>query len=315
MSVLKLHLYKKRSHCYVQSMYDTPKRERRKHLADTMNFYAVIVTLFLVGVFVEHADGVRLGTFNIQSLGDNKMARPHVVDVLQRILSRYDLVMIQELRTPKVDAINALLLAVNTYSAQTYKMVVGPRVGRSTSKEQYVFFYRADKFEVMDQYSYVEANDEFEREPYIVRFHSLTSSSLPNDFAVANIHTKPGYRYTRHEVNALVTVYDDIMTTWPGLEDVIITGDYNADCKYIKKSYWPTIQLRTQKRFYWATPDDADTTVSSTTDCAYDRFVLAGSKMTASLPSSVVFYYDKEYNLDEASAKEVSDHYPVELTF
>ena len=41
---------------------------------------------------------------------------------------------------------------------------------------------------------------------------------LPNDFAVANIHTKPGYRYTRHEVNALVTVYDDIMSTWPGLE-------------------------------------------------------------------------------------------------
>ena len=52
-----------------------------------MNFYAVIVTLFLVGVFVEHADGVRLGTFNIQSLGDNKMARPHVVDVLQRVIN------------------------------------------------------------------------------------------------------------------------------------------------------------------------------------------------------------------------------------
>ena len=54
-------------------------------------------------------------------------------------------------------------------------------------------------------------------------------------------------------------------------QDVIITGDFNADCDYVRPSYWPTIRLRTDKRFLWLTPDSADTTVSSTTDCAYDR--------------------------------------------
>lgn len=42
-------------------------------------------------------------------------------------------------------------------------------------------------------------------------------TGLPSDFAVVNIHTKPGYKYTRHELNALVDVYDHIVNTW-GLE-------------------------------------------------------------------------------------------------
>ncbi|XP_038077129.1 deoxyribonuclease-1-like [Patiria miniata] len=229
------------------------------------------------------------------------------------ILSRYDLVMVQELRSSSPDPINELLSGLNQYSSKNYGMVVGPREGRSSTKEQYVFFYRTDLFRVKDQYAYVEKNDEFEREPYIVRFESLTSSSLPTDFAVVNIHTKPGYKYTRYEVDALADVYDDVVSKW-GLTDVIITGDYNADCDYVKASYWPTIRLRTESRFYWLTPDEADTTVSNT-DCAYDRFVLAGSKMTANLPSSRVFYFDNAYGLDQDTAKTVSDHYPIELTF
>ena len=40
------------------------------------------------------------------------------------------------------------------------------------------------------------------------------ATGLPSDFAVVNIHTKPGYKVTRYEVDALVDVYDYIVNAW-----------------------------------------------------------------------------------------------------
>ncbi|XP_022084573.1 uncharacterized protein LOC110975984 [Acanthaster planci] len=285
----------------------------RKRPAYTMRFHAVFGLCFLAVILVGSGAAVEVASFNIKKLGDSKMNKPHVVAILHQILSRYDLVMIQELTASTPDAITTLLNGLNVYSGKHYQMIVGPREGRTKAKEEYVFFYRADLFLVKDHYAYVEKKDEFERQPYIVRFNSLTPTSLPSDFAVVNIHTKPGYKYTRYEIDALVDVYDDVVDKWD-LQDVIITGDYNADCSYVRPSYWPTIRLRTQSRFRWLTPDDADTTVASN-DCAFDRFVLVGSKMTAANPSFRVFKFDSEYGLDNSFANEVSDHYPIELTF
>ena len=54
-----------------------------------------------------------------------------------------------------------------------------------------------------------------------------------------------------------------------GGESVIVLGDLNADCSYLRAS--DNISFR-QPGYFWVVDDNSDTTVSKT-DCAYDRFI------------------------------------------
>ncbi|XP_071941425.1 deoxyribonuclease-1-like [Antedon mediterranea] len=260
---------------------------------------------------------VKFSAFNIQTFGQSKMGKPEVVDKLVKIIMRYDLVLIQEIRDSSGTSIVQLLNDVNAESSSDpYEVAIGSRVGRSSYKEQYAFFYKRSKLTVSDTYEYEDGIegydppiDEFIREPFVVRFSS--PSTQVNDFAIIPIHTTPDAAET--EIDSLTDVYDDVVCKW-GLEDVIIAGDFNADCSYVTKSEWPFIRLRTQTRFDWLISDDEDTTVS-TTDCAYDRFVIAGSNLKSSYQtgSAGIFDFENAYGLTYAEAKDVSDHYPIEM--
>ena len=48
-------------------------------------------------------------------------------------------------------------------------------------------------------------------------------------------------------------------------------GDFNADCAYVTEDQFNDIELWTDSRFKMLISNDADTTVSTNTDCAYDR--------------------------------------------
>ena len=80
------------------------------------------------------------------------------------------------------------------------------------------------------------------------------------------IHTSP--RSAVSEIDALDSVHSDVVSRWH-IEDVLIMGDFNADCSYVTKSKSSKLKLRSAK-YYWWIGDDVDTTVAAT-DCAYDR--------------------------------------------
>lgn len=56
---------------------------------------------------------------------------------------------------------------------------------------------------------------------------------------------------------------------------MILLGDLNADCSYLKET--DPISLK-DPAYIWLIGDDADTTVSQT-DCAYDRFICKSPTM------------------------------------
>ncbi|CAI9566139.1 unnamed protein product, partial [Staurois parvus] len=99
------------------------------------------------------------------------------------------------------------------------------------------------------------------------------------------------------------------------MEDIIILGDYNAGCNYVKSTHWPMIRLRHEPSLQWLIGDNADTTVSTNTNCPYDRIVVGGSSLQNSIVpgSAKVFNYQESYGLTYEEAKAVSDHYPVEV--
>ncbi|XP_048586768.1 deoxyribonuclease-1 isoform X2 [Nematostella vectensis] len=247
--------------------------------------------------------------FNIRVFGTTKMRTPGVPDILVKILLRYDIVLIQEIRDSSQTAMPLLLQNLNSASSSPYKMAISERLGRTSSKEQYAYVYRSDLVSVVSKYVYSDPKDLFEREPFIVHFRSSTTAI--KDFALVGIHTKPSD--AANEISNLVDVYDDVRVRW-AMDDVIILGDFNAACDYMRDSDWRVNSLFTDQRFSWLITDCVDTTTGGGA-CAYDRFVAAGAAMkSAVVPNSPGrFAFDKEYNLTEIVTDQVSDHYPIEM--
>ena len=82
------------------------------------------------------------------------------------------------------------------------------------------------------------------------------------------------------EISNLVQAFDWAVQQYR-TQDVMVLGDYNAGCSYVRARDWPNIPLRTQKRFTWIVPDDMDTT-SMSTHCAYDGYVMAVMRSSSS---------------------------------
>lgn len=87
------------------------------------------------------------------------------------------------------------------------------------------------------------------------------------DIVFIGAHAKPDD--AANEVDKLVDVYDYFMKRWRS-PNVIIMGDFNAACDYVRDKDWPNIRLATDQRFWWLIDDSEDTTVQGSR-CAYDR--------------------------------------------
>ena len=91
-------------------------------------------------------DRIFIASFNIQVLGESKMSKPGVVEILAHVIRQFDVVAIQEVRAKSDDILPRLVAAVNADGSQ-YNFLIGPRLGRTVSKEQYAFVYDTMRIE------------------------------------------------------------------------------------------------------------------------------------------------------------------------
>ncbi|XP_078483452.1 deoxyribonuclease gamma-like isoform X2 [Ciona intestinalis] len=266
----------------------------------------LILLLTLCSMKVESLDELVISAFNIKVFGQSKISKPEVVDVIIKILSRYDLVIVQEIRDIQETAFPTLVEQLNEGGGVNYTWFTGPRVGRTSSKEQYGFVYRPDKLELLAKFQYNDTDDVFEREPIITRFRWLGGGG--REFTLIPMHAKPTDAVA--EMNGLLQVYMDAVDVYGN--NTIILGDLNADCSYVCQSCWDSVGLRTDPTFHWLVGDDVDTTVSNT-DCAYDRIIVAGSDLIDLACDGDTYRFDVALNLTQDQALDVSDHYPVEF--
>ena len=85
---------------------------------------------------------------------------------------------------------------------------------------------------------------------------------------LGGIHIKPSDAV--EETAYLTEVFDQAKHTF-NTNNIIIMGDFNADCSYFPKKAWSDLEIRNNPKFHWLIGDDIDTTVRISTDCAYDR--------------------------------------------
>ena len=251
-------------------------------------------------------DTIKIANFNIQIFGITKADKPGVMDILARTITEFDIVAIQEIRDASGTAIVDLENEVDALG-EDYTTIVGPRLGRTSSKEQYAYMFRTNLIEYIDAYTFDDsASDDFHREPLIAQFQATNGNF---DFVLVTLHTDPDE--ATEEINALLSVVTDAKNYFAE-KDVIILGDLNADCSYFDEDDYDN-PMRADG-YTWLIDNDMDTNLAASS-CTYDRIIILDDSLSDFTGDADVYRFDDIYNLAEDDAKDVSDHYPVWAEF
>ena len=255
---------------------------------------------------VSSANTLAIANFNIQVFGVAKAGKPEVMKTLGKIITRFDIVAIQEIRDKSGRAIKALEREVDALG-KDYTVITGPRLGRTSSKEQYAYIYRTEALEYIEAYTYEDEDDTFHRPPFIARFMARGGDF---SFVLITVHTDPDE--ATEEIEALPKVVDSARNHFPREPHLIILGDLNADCAYYDERN-KTGALRDES-YRWLITNTMDTNLAAS-QCTYDRIIITAETTPYTTGHANIFRFDTEYGLSRAQAKRVSDHYPVFALF
>ena len=250
-------------------------------------------------------DALLVCSFNIQVFGESKLAKPEVVEVLARVVRMFDIVAIQEVRAKSDSVVPTFVQAVNADGSR-YHWVIGPRLGRTVSKEQYTFVYDTGRVEVDPSSVGTAPNpgDKMHRPPMFARFR--TRANPPESaftFWMVDIHTDPDE--VPQEVDALADVFVAMQHARPDEDDVILLGDLNAaPNQFGRITQIPNIG--------WAV---SGTTTNTRRNKTYDNIIFSRAATAEYLGRWGVLDLQSTFRLSLDDALKVSDHNPVWAAF
>jgi len=255
--------------------------------------------------FERRGETIRIASFNIQVFGENKLARPEVTRVLVQIIRHFDVVAVQEIRAKTQDVLPQLLELVNAEGAH-YDFVIGPRLGRTSSKEQYAFIFDAASIECDREsvYTVDDPDDLLHREPLVAGFRVRgPPTSEAFTFTLIDIHTDPDEIAT--ELNVLDDVFRAVRNDGRGEDDVILLGDLNSDDHHLG-------ELGQMGYLTWAISGVATNTRGTK---LYDNVLFDTRATTEYTGRAGVVDVLREFNLSMQQALAVSDHLPIWAEF
>lgn len=263
------------------------------------------------------SEKITIASWNIENFGRKKAEDNEKMACIAENLSRYDITAVQEIsnvleqsdngcprnqgKCPKNSDCGLVGRALEDALGRTgrnYGFVFSPQV----KDERYLFVFDKDTIIPIETRLAYDDKDScicdpngigrMARQPFIGYFRAHNF-----DFKLMTAHTSPNRNMA--ELEALAYFFEQEAQ---GREkDICVLGDLNADCSYLKDS---DISLRNFLLF-WAIPDYADTTVSST-NCAYDRIILT---------ESMKKQFTGRWGVAKNTPKAVSDHHLVWAEF
>jgi deoxyribonuclease-1-like protein len=248
---------------------------------------------------------IKIASFNIQVFGRSKLAKAAVMQVLCDVARRFDVIAIQEIRAREDDIVPRFVQQLNA-AGRRYDFLIGPRLGRTSSKEQYAFVYDTATIEAdrAALYTVEDRADLLHREPLVGSFR--VRGPAPQDaftFTLVNAHTDPD-EVTR-EVAALAGVFRAVRNDGRGEDDIILLGDLNADEQNLGT-------LTTLPNITWIVSGIPTNTRGSHT---YDNILFNRVATSEFTGLSGVIDLMREYQLTLDAALEVSDHLPIWAEF
>jgi deoxyribonuclease-1-like protein len=250
-------------------------------------------------------DSILVASFNIQVFGEAKLAKPQVVDVLTRVVRRFDIVAVQEVRAKSDSVVPTFVNAINADGSR-YQYVIGPRLGRTSSKEQYTFIYDSTRIEIDPSSVATLPNpgDKLHRPPLRARFRVRTNPPEAGfSFWLVDIHTDPDE--VPQEVDALADAFVSMRSVIPDEDDVILLGDLNAGPPQFGR-------IKQIPGIGWAV---SGTTTNTRRSKTYDNLIFDRTATTEYTGRWGVLDLQETFGLPLDKALEVSDHNPVWAAF
>lgn len=248
---------------------------------------------------------IKIASFNIQVFGTSKLKKPEVMDVLCKVIRRFDVVAIQEVRSTDDSVVPRFVEMINADGSH-YDFVIGPRLGRTNSKEQYAFIFKTDTMGVdrRSVYTVPDPRDLLHREPLVARFQVQgPPADQAFSFSLVNIHTDPDE--TRSELDALADVFAAVQRNGSGEDDVILLGDLNVDDRHLGRlGQLPGI-----------THALTGVTTNTRKNKMYDNIIFARHATTEYTGRCGVLDLMAEFNLSMSQALQISDHMPIWAEF
>jgi len=251
------------------------------------------------------AGSLRIGSFNIQVFGESKIEQREVVEILVHVARRYDVLAIQEVRTKNPAVLRRFVEAINS-NGRRYDYVLGPRLGRTSSKEQYAFVFDTERVEIDRDavYTVDDPDDLLHREPLVVPFRTrMVSPERAFTFTLINVHTDPDE--VKAELNVLDDAFRAVQRDGRNEDDVLMLGDFNADSAHLG-------ELSLMPELVYAI-SGVPTNMKQTHQ--YDNILFLGSVTSEYSGRSGVVDIMREFNLTMSEALEVSDHEPIWAEF
>jgi deoxyribonuclease-1-like protein len=248
---------------------------------------------------------IRVGSFNIQVFGVQKLNKPRVMNLLADVVRRFDIVAIQEIRANTNDILPQFVDLLNS-KGRHYDFIIGPRLGRTSSKEQYAFIFDAASIEAdrNSTYTVEDPDDRLHREPLVGWFRVRgPKAEEAFTFTLVNIHTDPDETST--ELDALADVYRAVRGDGREEDDTILLGDLNVSDR----------RLGRLGDLSGMTPVISGIPTNTRGDKQYDNLLFTMPATQEFTGRGGVFDLIREYNLTIAEALEVSDHMPIWAEF
>jgi deoxyribonuclease-1-like protein len=255
---------------------------------------------------------IRIATFNVQVFGEKKGNKPYVMATIADIIKQFQVVAIQEIRTENEYFIDNFLRTYVNADGRKYDKVIGPRLGRTKSKEQYAFIYDTAAIDVNPRcvFTVNDPDDLLEREPFVAMFR--VRGPPPEQaftFVLMDVHTSPARQGDPHraekECDALAKAYEAVRRAVGGEDDIIMLGDFNVDDHHLGDlARIPGIYPIVRSRFTNTKQNNQE-----------DNIIIHGPSTTEFTGRWDVLNVQQQYKLPLSQAVEVSDHFPVWAEF
>ncbi len=268
----------------------------------------------LVGIR-QAPDRIRIASFNIQVFGEKKSSDTNVMRVLGHIFQQFDLIAVQEVRSPHARPIDKLVAQINQAGWQ-YQATLSRSLGRTSQTEQYAYVWNTERIELLPDSAYVvdDAQDLMHREPLVASFQTIVPADPrgePFRFTLINVHTDPD-EVSGPGSNNELNVLDDVFLSVREYEyavreedDVLLLGDLNVnDANLAELGSVPGIVTVA-----------GDTPTNTAGTKTYDHILLDRTMTREFTGRAGVLEFVEHLGMTAEQAAAVSDHRPVWAEF
>ncbi|NND97576.1 MAG: deoxyribonuclease [Pirellulaceae bacterium] len=265
---------------------------------------------------------IRIATFNIKTFGEKKSSTRMVpaenIDVmgtLAQVVSTFDLVAIQEVRSQDGTPIRRLIDLINQSGGQ-YTATLSEPIGDEHYTESYAYVWDDTRIRMIQNSAYVVHDEEnrMYREPMVASFETRAVSSdarRPFRFTLINAHTDPD-KVSPNAMANEINVLDDVFVRvrqyeydTAGEEDCLLLGDLNVDSRGLQElSRIPNLVSLVGDQF-----------TNTRRTATYDHILMDSYTTREYTGNRGVLDFQSHLGLTERQALLISDHMPVWAEF